>query len=82
MRKGSGGGAKKYILHLMGGGWCFSAADCYNRSTTIFGSSKEWPESYQLFGLFSDDPAVNPDFYDWNAVFMMYCDGASFAGDA
>jgi hypothetical protein len=81
MRNGTGDGAKKYIIHLMGGGWCTNTKDCYNRTTTIFGSSKDWPMSYQLFGLFSDDEKVNPDFYNWNAVFFMYCDGGSFAGD-
>lgn len=81
MRAGSGNGTNKWVLHLMGGGWCTTLADCYNRSFTIFGSSKEWPESYELFGIFSDKPAVNPDFYNWNVVFMMYCDGGSFAGD-
>ena len=81
MRKGSGDGAKKYILYLMGGGWCSTLKECYNRSTTILGSSKDWQESYQAFGIFSDDPSVNPDFYNWNAVFVMYCDGGSFAGD-
>lgn len=81
MREGDGDGADKWILHLMGGGWCSTTADCYNRSFTIFGSSEKWPESYEMFGFLSSDPTVNPDFYNWNAVFLMYCDGGSFAGD-
>lgn len=80
-RKGSGEGAQKWVLHLMGGGWCTTTADCYNRSLTIYGSSKQWPESHELFGLFSDNSTVNPDFYNWNEAFLMYCDGGSFAGD-
>lgn len=31
-------------------------------------------------GIMAADPAINPDFYDWNKVFMHYCDGASFGG--
>ena len=80
-RSGSGSGSDKWIVHLMGGGWCSNSADCYNRSSTIYGSSKEWPESYELFGFLSDDEAVNPDFHNWNVAFLMYCDGGSFAGD-
>lgn len=81
MRKGSGEGTRKWVLHLMGGGWCTTTADCYERSKAIYGSSKKWPESYEFFGILSDDALVNPDFHDWNAVFLMYCDGGSFAGD-
>ena len=81
MRPGSGEGANKWILHLMGGAWCASTNDCYLRSFTIFGTTTLWNETTEIFGIFSDDPAVNPDFYNWNGVFLLYCDGGSFAGD-
>jgi hypothetical protein len=29
----------------------------------------------------SDDSSVNPRFYNWNAVYVKYCDGASFTGN-
>ena len=32
-------------------------------------------------GFLSSNPEVNPDFYNWNVVFIKYCDGASFAGN-
>merc|ERR1712166_70576 len=32
-----------------------------------------------LGGLMSQDAAINPDFHDWNKVFLHYCDGASFS---
>lgn len=80
MREGSGDGTNKWILHLGGGGWCNSTATCYNRSFTWLGSSKEWPQSHGLDGFLSDNPTVNPHFKDWNIVYIMYCDGASFAG--
>ena len=81
MRPGVGGGAHKWILHLMGGGWCGSRSNCYERSLTKFGSTKPWPKSLELNGFLSDSPEVNPDFHDWNVVFLVYCDGASFTGD-
>jgi hypothetical protein len=33
-------------------------------------------------GFMSADPAINPDFYNWNMVFFNYCDGASFGSGA
>ncbi|KAJ6808465.1 pectin acetylesterase 9 isoform X2 [Iris pallida] len=33
-------------------------------------------------GILSDDPSMNPDFYNWNRVKLRYCDGASFGGDS
>jgi hypothetical protein len=32
-------------------------------------------------GIYSNDVAVNPDFYNWNFVFVKYCDGGSFSGN-
>ena len=29
-------------------------------------------------GLLSTDPRFNPNFYNWNLVYVYYCDGASF----
>ena len=79
LRKGSGEGASKWILHLEGGGWCNDTQTCYNRSFTYLGSSKSWPKTAALPGFLSDNSTVNPDFYNWNIVYVMYCDGASFA---
>jgi fermentation-respiration switch protein FrsA (DUF1100 family) len=30
--------------------------------------------------LLSADPAVNPNFYDWTRVLLMYCDGSGHQG--
>ena len=80
IRQGSGDGAKKWIVHLEGGGWCVSEEDCYNRSKTYLGSSTMWPPSIAIGGFLSDNVTVNPKFADWNVVYVMYCDGGSFAG--
>ena len=80
IRKGSGSGADKWILHLEGGGWCVNETNCYDRSMTMLGSSKMWPASVSIGGFLSDNSTVNPDFYNWNIVYLMYCDGGSFAG--
>ncbi|XBI69320.1 hypothetical protein VPH35_048403 [Triticum aestivum] len=33
-------------------------------------------------GILSSDQPLNPDFYNWNRVYVRYCDGGSFSGDA
>ena len=78
-----GQGSTKWILHLMGGGWCADGNACLGRSTSRLGStsSKFYPETMDFDGFLSDDPQVNPDFHDWNVVYLIYCDGGSFAGD-
>ncbi|KAH3757913.1 Pectinacetylesterase family protein [Pelomyxa schiedti] len=70
----------KWQIYFQGGGWCYEEADCASRSTTTLGSSSAWESSVWVGGHMSDDPNINPDFYDWNFVFLPYCDGASFAG--
>ncbi|CAN4128318.1 unnamed protein product [Withania somnifera] len=32
-------------------------------------------------GMLSNDPKSNPEFYNWNRVYVRYCDGGSFTGD-
>ena len=82
-RPGQDKSSTKWILHLMGGGWCDNKEDCLKRSQTRLGSTspKFYSESMDLSGFLSDDPQVNPDFHDWNVVYFIYCDGGSFAGD-
>jgi len=40
------------------------------------GSSKNYPSQYaDLYAYFSGNSQTNPEFYDWNKVFIKYCDG-------
>merc|ERR1712166_141361 len=79
---GSGSGADKWYIHHQGGGWCESLDDCLGRSKTDLGSSKRYPATADLGGgYFSTDASQNPLMYNWNHVFMRYCDGGSFSGN-
>ena len=70
------------IIHLEGGGWCYDEKLCLERSKTNLGSSKKWPAVHEFkSGFVSDNENVNPVFFDWNLVFVPYCDGASFTGN-
>ncbi len=81
-REGSGDGARKWYIHQQGGGWCESMKDCFDRSHSALGSSSSYAKLSPLSGGYFDTrPAVNPMMYNWNLVFMPYCDGGSFSGD-
>lgn len=81
-RKGTGTGANKWFLHQQGGGWCYTEASCVSRSKGRLGSTKADKNTSSLDGgYFSMDPNQNPLMYNWNAVELRYCDGASLSGD-
>ncbi len=69
-----------WLVTLQGGGWCWNASDCYNRSLGLLGSSYKLPAVTQFDGIMSANFTVNPEFYNWNMVMINYCDGASFSG--
>ncbi|MCO5560397.1 hypothetical protein L7F22_014012 [Adiantum nelumboides] len=81
MDPGSGSGQYSWIVHLQGGGWCGSADECLQRSFTDLGSSK-YMTAFGFGGFLSNSYYDNPDFYNWNRVYVRYCDGGSFAGNA
>ena len=94
MSPGAPASALKWRLHLRGGGWCFSAADCANRANGFYGSSaaqymnpdvyKECPDNNgknceAIYGVLNN--ASDSPIGDWNAVMVEYCDGASFSSN-
>ena len=87
----------KWILFLEGGGWCYGVdakstiASCAARGgfTPPSASDLNRHESSTAFtngvvdygGILGANSSTNPDFYTWNAVFIHYCDGASFGSN-
>uniref|UniRef100_A0ACD5TMP7 Uncharacterized protein n=1 Tax=Avena sativa TaxID=4498 RepID=A0ACD5TMP7_AVESA len=82
LHRGSGAGARGWLLQFEGGGWCNSAPSCAERAGTRRGSTNLMNKLEVFSGVLSNDPAMNPDFYNWNRVKLRYCDGGSFAGDS
>ncbi|KAI3756133.1 hypothetical protein L1987_55947 [Smallanthus sonchifolius] len=80
--RGFGDGVNNWLVHMQGGGWCHTIENCVVRKTLSygFGSSELMPE-LNFTGLLSNQQDQNPNFYNWNIVYMRYCDGASFTGD-
>ena len=85
-RAGSGADRHNFKLHLMGGNWCMSGDDCLARSRGFLGSSRAWPAQppngtngtwdLGVVGLMGNHGGR---FENWTAVWVMYCDGTSFA---
>ena len=86
-RPGSNESAHKFHIFLQGGGWCCPQCDftCYDRTNLSIsdrGSSiMDPPYLYYPNNYLSNDPNVNPLSWDWNTVYIRYCDGASFSGN-
>eukprot|EP01084_Bolivina_argentea_P294840 507443_1 len=83
-RAGFGDGVNKFHVYLQGGGWCISLDYCANRATTTLGSSKfDQPYSNIAAGApyLSSNQTINPLSYNWNSIFVRYCDGLLYASN-
>uniref|UniRef100_A0A0E0N647 Pectin acetylesterase n=1 Tax=Oryza rufipogon TaxID=4529 RepID=A0A0E0N647_ORYRU len=80
LQRGFGSGEHSWFIHLQGGAWCNTIEDCSKRKMSAYGSSK-FMRAVEFNGILSNDQQLNSDFYNWNRVFIRYCDGASFSGD-
>lgn len=81
--------ARKFKLHIMGGGWCTTPDECLARSLLpVVGSSAAlpgalsavtpggWPTSAAFYGLM--DRNATSAFSDFAFAWLIYCDGSSF----
>lgn len=88
---GSDSGLDNWYIFRQGGGFCSDVEDCLRRSRTNLGSSSEihgWKSQLAMDGVdedphmgFSRDVKDNPLMHNWNYVFVIYCDGAYYAGN-
>ncbi|KAK6782775.1 hypothetical protein RDI58_020571 [Solanum bulbocastanum] len=79
--RGSGTGLNNWVISVEGGGWCQDVAQCLLRKNSKYGSSAKMENQVFFSGMLSNEQKFNPEFYDWNRVFVRYCDGGSFTGD-
>jgi len=75
----------KWIVFLQGGGLCVEPIDCINRRDSDRGSSYYWDKTFNpgesgLQDIVSDDPIINPYFYNFNHVYLRYCSGDTWTG--
>jgi len=82
-RPGTGSGVNKWVVFHEGGGWCISLSDCRARAGTVLGSSVNFTTELAMRDqLLSSNVTKNPLLHNWNVVYLSYCDGGSFVGDA
>lgn len=88
--KGSGSGADKFMIYWEGGAFCGTDgleffASCLERSSIILGSSKTYTTGEEKnftfpLGFLSNNQNDNPDFWNWNKIYIAYCDGSNHQG--
>ena len=93
-RRGVGDGAGKWVVWFKGGGACWDQATCGSRAPSLM-SARPWmtdalqeltskgnegSQDGKAGGILDPDPAVNPDFHNWNHVYLVYCSSDNWAG--
>ncbi|KAK4752274.1 hypothetical protein SAY87_021072 [Trapa incisa] len=79
--EGFGSGINNWLVHFQGGAWCQDVSSCISRRDTSLGSSALMETVVNFYGLLNNEEEFNPDFYNWNRIFVRYCDGGSYTGD-
>ncbi len=74
-------GQTRWVVFLEGGGLCSSVQEC-DRRPPMRKSPATAMRPPPSQGIFSTDASKNPDFHDWNAVFLPYCSSDFWIGDA
>ncbi|MBI5653480.1 MAG: hypothetical protein HZC40_23990 [Chloroflexi bacterium] len=87
-RRGSGDGANKWVVWFKGGYNCSDEATCKARPRDLTGSgfwlrqnlNSGLDDDSRADGILSNNRANNPDFYNWNHVFLVYCSSDNWTG--
>lgn len=66
-----------WMVFNEGGGWCNGPQNCYDRSLTGLGSSKDYPEAFSHY----EGKDLFDAFPTFTIVYSMYCDGSSMTGN-
>ena len=83
-RPGTGDGVTKFHIYLEGGGWCSDFENCAMRAGTSLGSTKYDAQYSNIAGgapYLSSQQDINPLTFNWNSIFIRYCDGASYGAN-
>eukprot|EP01084_Bolivina_argentea_P206408 352429_1 len=90
-RAGTGDGINKFHVFMEGGGACVGDAtgldepcfdSCEHRAGTDLGSSKGYPKNSNYDNSYmSTSKQTNPLAYNWNTVYVKYCDGGCHSGN-
>ena len=84
--KGKDSGIKNFLLYFEGGSWCGTDVkpkpaieECRKRALTNLGKNTFSINIKYIISrftrFFSNKEKYNPSFYNWNKIFIKYCDG-------
>ena len=64
-----------WIIYLEGGVGCYTTEECKKRykEWPELMSSRRYPPAIEGQDIFDPDPLINPDYWDYNMVFIPYC---------
>ena len=79
IRRGTGSGTTKWILHLKGGGSCKSIEECKKRGPSF--TDPPSASTRKPGGIMTTNAEQNPQFYNWNHVYLYYCSSDLWTGD-
>lgn len=90
--KGSGSGSNKFMVFWEAGAYCGADGtefftSCYSKSLTFLGTSTVYGSNGTNYtntvpmGFFSNDPEYNPMYYNYNKIYINYCDGTLGLGN-
>jgi len=83
-RPGTGLGTQRWVVNFTHYRFCETNADCAahpNNLVSTKGLKSGISTGEALTGILSPDPTANPDFYDANAVQVLYCSSDIYTGD-
>eukprot|EP01060_Flectonema_neradi_P027411 TRINITY_DN3701_c3_g1_i1.p1 TRINITY_DN3701_c3_g1~~TRINITY_DN3701_c3_g1_i1.p1 ORF type:complete len:380 (+),score=54.75 TRINITY_DN3701_c3_g1_i1:70-1209(+) len=78
----AGTDSKKWLVHLMGGGWCWDLESCQERqkSAPSLMTSSHFATTVTKTGVFDDDEDLNP-MATANMIYVPYCSSDGWMGD-
>ncbi|RAL45032.1 hypothetical protein DM860_003791 [Cuscuta australis] len=80
---GSGDALNNWLVFIPSGGWCENFTSCVEYNLSHGTGTPSHPSPADIFsGILSSQKLENPDFYNWNRIYVRYCDGSSFTGNS
>jgi len=89
INEAKGEGKGKFIIYFEGGGWCYAQdypptdqktlENCLERAGESLGTSNNLWSTQDFDGFMASDSYNNPLFWNYNQVYIHYCDGTSFS---
>lgn len=79
-RPGIGDNADNWIIYLEGGGSCPSVEACRQRQEQYPERMSSENAQPSFYGITHHNPDLNPDFFDFNHVYVWYCSSDLWSG--